>query len=159
MRLTRAAEYAIRCMVYLARQGTGVLTARQEISRRAEIPTHFLAKIAQDLARAGFIEIRQGAKGGFVLLREPNEISLLEVVETMIGEISLNDCVARPSSCRVTCSCAVHRVWTEARNQLRQTLAAVDFAQLVAEESCIPVFPASDIGRGDALSGAKEKVQ
>ncbi len=151
MRLTRAAEYAIRCMVYLARQGQGVLTARQEISRRAEIPTHFLAKIAQDLARAGFIEIRQGARGGFVLLRRPEEISLLEVVETMIGEIYLNDCVVRPSSCSVTCSCAVHRVWMRARDQLRQTLAAVDFAQLVREESCVPVLQAGDLAPADPL--------
>ncbi|WP_084456579.1 RrF2 family transcriptional regulator [Desulfogranum mediterraneum] len=137
MRLTRAAEYAIRCMVYLAKQGKGVLTSRQEIAERAEIPGHFLAKIAQDLAKAGFLEIRQGAKGGFVLLKNPIEISLLEVVETMIGEIYLNDCIARPASCKVSYSCAVHRVWLEARDQLRATLARVSFEQLVREESCI----------------------
>ena len=77
MRLTRAAEYAIRCMVYLARQGTGILTSRQEVAERADIPKHFLAKIAQDLARAGFIEIRQGARGGFVLLRRAEDITCL----------------------------------------------------------------------------------
>ena len=84
MRLTRAAEYAIRCMVYLSTQGRGVLTSRQEIATKADIPTHFLAKIAQDLARANFIEIRQGARGGVVLTRKPAQITLLEVVETMI---------------------------------------------------------------------------
>lgn len=145
MRLTRAAEYAIRCMVYLAKQGRGVLTSRQEVAERADIPTHFLAKIAQDLARAGFIEIRQGARGGFVLLKQPADISLLEVVETMIGEISLNDCVARPASCKITYGCAVHRVWMDARDQLRATLARVTFAQLVKEESCISTFPADNL--------------
>ncbi len=137
MRLTRAAEYAIRCMVFLAKQGKDVLTSRQVIATQAEIPPHFLAKIAQDLAKAGFIAIRQGAKGGFVLLKDPGEITLLEVVETIIGEIYLNDCVARPANCNVSYSCAVHRVWLDARDQLRQTLRAVTFAQLVVEESCI----------------------
>ena len=151
MRLTRAAEYAIRCMVYLAKQGRGVLTSRQEIAGRAEIPTHFLAKIAQDLAKAGLIEIKQGAKGGFILLKQPEAISLLEVVETMIGEIYLNDCIARPSSCKVTYSCAVHRVWMDARDQLRENLGRVNFAQLVKEESCIPVFPASEFAPADSL--------
>lgn len=103
----------------------------------AEIPAHFLAKIAQDLAKAGFIEIRQGAKGGFVLLKAPNSINLLEVVETIIGEIYLNDCIARPSNCKVSYSCAVHRVWLDARDQLRQSLRKVNFEQLVREESCI----------------------
>jgi Rrf2 family protein len=151
MRLTRAAEYAIRCMVYLARQGTGVLTSRQEIARRADIPTHFLAKIAQDLAKAGFIEIKQGARGGFILLKRPETISLLEVVETMIGEIYLNDCVARPSSCRITYGCAVHRIWMKARDQLRETLALVDFAQLMKEESCLSAFPAGELVSSDSL--------
>lgn len=151
MRLTRAAEYAIRCMVYLCKQGVNVLTSRQEIAERADIPTHFLAKIAQDLAKAGFIEIKQGARGGFILLKRPETISLLEVVETMIGEIYLNDCVARPSSCKVTYRCAVHRVWMDARDQLRETLGRVSFAQLVEEESCIPTFSADSLSSNDSI--------
>ena len=58
MRLTRAGEYAVRCMLYLCREGRGVLTNRQEIADSADIPAHFLAKIAQQLAKAGLIEIK-----------------------------------------------------------------------------------------------------
>jgi len=141
MRLTRAAEYAVRCMIYLSRQGQGVLTSRQEIAQQADIPTHFLAKIAQDLAKAGLIEIRQGARGGFLLSKNPAAISLLEVVETMIGEIHLNDCVARPSGCKASYHCAVHRVWLGAREQLRATLRQVNFDQLIADASCLPAYP------------------
>ena len=140
MRLTRAAEYAIRCMLYLCRQGQGVLTSRQEIAAQADIPTHFLAKIAQDLAKAGLIEIRQGTRGGFILRKDPAAISLLAVVETMIGEIFLNDCIARPDGCKVSYHCAVHRVWQDARNQLRQNLRQISFDQLIAEASCIPRY-------------------
>lgn len=147
MRLTRAGEYAVRCMVYLAHTGVGVLVSKQEVAERADIPTHFLAKIAQDLARAHLIEIRQGPKGGYVLLKDPAETTLLEVVEVMIGEIYLNDCVSRPGTCSASKRCAVHRVWEEARNQLRRTLAGVTFAQLTEEESCIPIFPVHNIKR------------
>lgn len=157
MRLTRAAEYAIRCMVYLANKGQGVLTSRQEIAEHAGIPSHFLAKIAQDLARAGFIAIKQGAHGGFILLQPPEMISLLQVVEAMIGEIYLNDCVARPSSCKVTSGCAVHRIWMDARDQLRQTLHQVSFAQLVQEDSCIPSFSADRIYTIDSLKAEAPK--
>ena len=138
MRLTRAAEYAVRCMVYLAQQGKGVLAGRQKIAGYADIPPHFLAKIAQDLARAGFIEIRQGARGGFVLLKDPKNITLLEVVETMIGEIYLNDCVANPGSCKASTSCSVNKVWMRARDQLRETLGQVTFDQLIKEGPCVP---------------------
>jgi Rrf2 family protein len=145
MRLTRAAEYAVRCMVYLAQQGKGVLAIRQEIASHADIPAHFLAKIAQDLARAGFIEIRQGARGGFVLLKDPKSITLLEVVETMIGEIYLNDCVANPGSCKASIGCSVNKVWMHAREQLRETLGQVTFDQLVKEGPCIPFTQNSNI--------------
>nr|WP_320011061.1 Rrf2 family transcriptional regulator [uncultured Desulfobulbus sp.] len=142
MRLTRAAEYAIRCIIYLSRRGRGVLTSRQEIAAQADIPIHFLAKIAQDLAKAGLIEIRQGAKGGFLLSKLPAAITLLDVVETMIGEIYLNDCIARPAGCKVSYHCAVHRVWLDARDQLRDTLRRVTFDQLILDSSCLP-FPKS----------------
>ncbi|MCF8056492.1 MAG: Rrf2 family transcriptional regulator [Desulfocapsa sp.] len=141
MRLTRAGEYAVRCMVYLAHKGEGVLVSKQEIAEHADIPTHFLAKIAQELARAGLIRIQQGPKGGYGLLRDPATISLLEVVEVMIGEIFLNDCVGRPASCTMSKCCSVHKVWEDARAQLRETLAGVNLAELSEKDSCIPVFP------------------
>lgn len=149
MRLTRAAEYAIRCIIYLAMQGRGVLASRNDIAERAEIPPQFLAKIAQDLSRAGLIEIRQGARGGFVLLREPKGITLLEVVETMIGEIYLNDCVARPSSCNALSACGVHQVWIKARDQLRETLRQATFDQLIQQKTCLPLQGIQDkTGKG-----------
>ncbi len=138
MRITRAAEYAIRCMIYLAGKGVLVLTCRREIAEQADIPSHFLAKIARELAKAGFLEIRQGSRGGFILLKPPEKITMLEVVETMIGEIYLNDCVVRPGSCKISDVCAAHRVWLEARDQLRETLAGVTFADLVQDGVCLP---------------------
>ncbi len=141
MRLTRAGEYAIRCMIYLAHSGKGILVSKQEICDRAEIPGHFLAKIAQELAKAQLITITQGPKGGYALLPSPENVSLLRVVEVMIGEIFLNDCIDRPQSCTVSKSCSVHKVWATARDQLRDTLAAVSLAELSEKESCIPVFP------------------
>ena len=99
MRLTRAGEYGIRCVLDLARHGKGTLVSRKEIAVRTDVPPHFLAKIAQQLARAGIIEILQGANGGYRLLNDPADITLLSVIEAVIGEISLNDCVGRPESC------------------------------------------------------------
>ncbi len=141
MRLTRAGEYAVRCMVYLAYKGHGVLVSKQEIAERTEIPSYFLAKIVQQLSKARLIVITQGPKGGYSLLKPAAEVSLLQIVEVMIGEISLNECVDRPSSCSVSKNCSVHKVWEKASSQLRETLAAVSLAQLSENESCIPIFP------------------
>jgi Rrf2 family protein len=137
MRLTRAGEYAVRCVLFLAARGQGVLCARKEIASVMDIPDPFLGKIAQQLARAGLIEIVQGARGGLRLNRPPGEVTLLEVVEAVIGEIFLNDCIMRPDSCNRSNACAVHHVWDKARSQLRQTLAEATFTAILADTACI----------------------
>ncbi len=134
MRLTRAAEYALRCVFYLAKQGRGVLVSRRNIADQAGIPAPFLAKIAQQLSRAGIVGIQQGAGGGYRLLMPPERVTMLEVIEIIIGEIFLNHCVGRPSSCANSPFCATHRVWCRAQDQLRSTLRQVSFADLVVEE-------------------------
>jgi Rrf2 family iron-sulfur cluster assembly transcriptional regulator len=137
MRLTRAGEYAVRCVLYLAAQQEGEVVRRQEIAQQMEIPNQFLGKIVQQLARSGIVEIVQGSKGGYRLLVPPQRLSLLDVVEGVTGEIFLNDCILRPDSCLRSHGCSVHRVWERARNQLRDTLRKARFDKLLREDSCV----------------------
>lgn len=136
MRLTKAGEYAVRCALFLSFQGMGVVSSKKDIARTMDIPDQFLSKIAQQLARAGIIEIVQGSKGGYRLLVLPEKLTMLDVVESVIGEIYLNDCVMRPESCERVSLCAIHRVWEKARDQLRETLRQTDFKSVLEEESC-----------------------
>ena len=140
MRLTRAGEYAIRCILYLSYKGHGVLVSKKEIAAKCAIPPQFLSKIAQELQKARILEIKQGPKGGFVLTSDPEKLTLLQVVEAIIGEIYLNDCIARPNQCTASSMCAVHKVWGKARAQLRKTLDSVTFKELSADPVCIPNF-------------------
>ena len=140
MRLTRAGEYAVRCVLYLASQGVGVVCNRKQIAAEMDIPDQFLSKIAQQLARSGFLEIVQGSKGGLKLVVSPQHVSLLDVVEAVIGEIFLNDCVMWPESCRRSQACTVHQIWDKARNQLRETLRQATFASLLEKDSCVLPF-------------------
>lgn len=135
MRLTRAGEYAVRCILYLASKGVGIVCNRKQIAAEMDIPEQFLGKIAQQLARAGFLEIVQGARGGLKLLAAPENLTLLDVVEAVIGEIFLNDCVIRPESCQRSQACSVHQIWEKARSQLRDTLREATFASLLNKDN------------------------
>ncbi|MFW5731013.1 MAG: RrF2 family transcriptional regulator [Desulfonatronovibrionaceae bacterium] len=136
MMLSRAGEYAVRCVLYMSGQSPGRTVPRKEVARAMGIPETFLSKIAQDLARAGIILIRQGSRGGYRLLREPADITLLDVVEAVDGEIYLNECIMQPESCRRSPMCRVHRVWQKARERVRQTLGEADFRDLGRGEFC-----------------------
>jgi len=136
MRLTRAGEYAVRCTLFLSYHGLETVCSRRAIARVMDIPDQFLSKIAQHLARESIIEIVQGAKGGYRLLVPPDKLTMLEVVEAVIGEIFLNDCVIRPEQCERSSTCAAHKVWEKARDQLRETLRQTSFSQLLKDDSC-----------------------
>jgi Rrf2 family transcriptional regulator, iron-sulfur cluster assembly transcription factor len=137
VRLTRAGEYAVRCILFLSSREKGEIVNRKLIAEEMDIPHLFLSKIAPQLARAGILEIVQGAKGGLRLKLEPAKISLLKVVEAVIGEIFLNDCIMHPGSCKRTPVCSVHNVWEKARTQLRETLNDVSFTDLIQENNCL----------------------
>jgi Rrf2 family protein len=140
MRLTRACEYAIRCVLFLSTQEKGIVVNKKEIAQEMDIPNQFLGKIAQQLSRSGILEIVQGPRGGFRLSISPEKLSLLDVIEAVIGEIFLNDCILRPDSCGRSLTCAVHNVWQKARNQLRETLREATFSKLVQEGGmCDPI--------------------
>jgi Rrf2 family protein len=137
MRLTRAGEYAVRCALYLSSSPREEIVSRKAIAEAMDIPDQFLGKIAQQLARSGIVEIVQGARGGFRLLRDPEELTLLEVVEATIGEIFLNDCLMNPGICMRSQACAVNRIWEKARDQLRETLGKATFISLLESQSCM----------------------
>ena len=137
MRITKAGEYAVRCVLFMSGCEKNKIISRKEISRKMDIPEQFLGKIAQQLARSGFIEIVQGARGGYRLLITPEKISLLDVVESVTGEIFLNDCIMNPDSCRKSSSCSVNSIWEKARDQLRETLKQATFNKLLEDKSCI----------------------
>ena len=137
MKITREAEYAVRCVLYLSGV-KGRVVSRKEVSQAMMIPSQFLGKIVQRLSKAGLLEITQGAKGGYRLLKEPRKITLLEVVEAIMGEIFLNECIMRPEGCFRSVGCAVYKVWGKARDQLRETLAQATMADLLDQDICFP---------------------
>jgi Rrf2 family protein len=138
MRITRAGEYAVRAILYAASMRPGTVVGRIEIAKAMDIPPQFLAKIARQLSRAGLVEIVQGAKGGIRLRRKPEELTLLDVIEAVEGEIFLNDCIMNPSSCRRSPACTVNAVWNRTRNLMRECLREATFKRLLEEGMCSP---------------------
>jgi Rrf2 family transcriptional regulator, iron-sulfur cluster assembly transcription factor len=160
VRLTRAGEYAVRCILHLSGQPEGSVVKRREVAQAMNIPEPFLGKIGQQLARAGIVELVQGARGGLRMARAPREVSLLDVVEAVNGPIFLNDCLMRRSICQRSPGCAAHRVWDRARSRLRETLGEATFAELLkAESESGPPAPHPIGGKSDPRPGPRRTLR
>ncbi len=133
MLVTRETDYAVRCVLYLARLSDTVASVT-EISQKMHIPKSFLAKILQRLVREGIVESSRGARGGFWLQKSPQEITLLEVFSAMQGVAPINTCAIDKRRCKLSAKCCVHPVWVDIRKDVEQKLAAHTIANLLMEK-------------------------
>jgi len=140
VQLTRGSEYAIRGMLYLARQPRGRKVMTSTIARAAEVPASFLAKALQILARSGIVESTRGTGGGFSLLQPAGEITLRQIVEAVEGDIALNECLVHKNSCKRIGTCPAHKIWREAQEQLLRVLDKANLGDL-ARDAAVPERP------------------
>jgi Rrf2 family protein len=133
MQITRQADYAIRAVRYLAKQGPNQRSATSTVAQEMKIPPSFLAKIISQLSIAGLLHTSRGARGGVTLARDANDISLLDVVEAIDGPILLNECVGDPADCQFSEDCLVHPIWVEVQESLVKRLRETRFDQLAVK--------------------------
>jgi Rrf2 family protein len=134
MQITRQADYAVRTVMYLAELQNGGRAPTITIAKNQRIPSSFLAKIVSQLSIAGIVHTSRGARGGVSLARQPDDISLLEVVEAIDGPITLNECVSDPTACVFGDNCAVHDVWCKAQSELVDRLGGSNFGELTTKQ-------------------------
>lgn len=134
MRITRQADYAVRVVLYHSSRPVNSIVTVEEVSRIKQIPRSFAAKIYQRLCKAGIMKSLRGASGGYVLALEPVEISLLEVVEAIDGDLDINLCVVDQKACSMSNACAVHPVWVDLRRDIVRKMKEIKFSYLADEE-------------------------
>ena len=122
MVLSQAAKYALRAAVHLAHTPQEQAMSRT-MADELGVPAQYLAKVLQDLARAGVLQSTRGRGGGFRLARPANDIHLLEVVEALDGpRFAEEGCVLDLPECSEEDPCPLHSQWKEIKASLLKTL-------------------------------------
>lgn len=129
-RLSRGVEYAIRGVLYLAKQPEGKVSFVEEVSSAQDVPRAYLAKIFQTLSKKGFVRSFRGPDGGFVISGSAKDLSILDVIEAIEGPIHLNECLIKVGFCDRDELCPVHDIWREAQDTLISRLTGTSFADL-----------------------------
>jgi Rrf2 family transcriptional regulator, cysteine metabolism repressor len=122
--ITSKSPYAVRALCELTLCGASVPVPIGELARRREIPPQFLEGLFATLRRAGILQSQRGVKGGYLFARSPSEVTVLEVVELLEGELS-----AGPDAK------GEDEIWSEAIAALRDVLAKTTIAQLAEREA------------------------
>jgi DNA-binding IscR family transcriptional regulator len=85
--ITTKSPYAVKALTELARQGTAGPVPIGELARRRDIPVQFLEQLFASLRRAGVLKSQRGVKGGYSFARPPADITVLEIVELLDGQL------------------------------------------------------------------------
>jgi Rrf2 family protein len=135
-----AVEYALHCLLYLARTGQGVARSTRDIAEFQQLSTDYVAKLFTRLEKAGVVTATEGMRGGFHLARAARDISVLDVVDAVEGRKPLFQCREVRANCVLfdgtTPSwsgrgvCGIHAVMLKADTAMRDSLARSTLAEL-----------------------------
>jgi Rrf2 family protein len=134
MELTRKGEYAIRGIVFLAKQPVGKVILVSDVAEATGVSQTFLAKIFQSFAKLGLVNSFRGTGGGFLLGRPASKITLRQVVEAVEGPIIPNRCLTEEGNCSREAYCTVHPVWRKIQGEVALILDGVTLEDLAKEK-------------------------
>ena len=121
-----------------------------EVGRTEHLPVAYLEQLAAQLRRGGLLESTRGVHGGYTLSRPPEQISVLDVVRLVEGEVSPVECVANDyvsGTCIREGECASRGLWQRLKKSIDAVLSQTTLAELIADHSLI-----------DSMAPVKEKA-
>jgi Rrf2 family transcriptional regulator, cysteine metabolism repressor len=144
MMFSTKAEYGVRVMVELARRAggvDGVPVPLTEIAAHDGLPLAYLEHLVARLRKAGLVDSRRGSRGGYLLARSPEQITMAEVVEALEGSIAPIECISEGPDGSIVCAreadlshgCPTKLLWTRVRLSIVRTLQETTLADLVLD--------------------------
>ena len=157
LRISKLADYGTVVMVYLAHE-SGVVHNAKEIATHVSLAVPTVSKLLKLLAAQNLLLSQRGVKGGYMLSRDPSEISVAEIIEAVEGNSGLTECSHKESECFLEDVCAIRGNWRLISNAIYKALASislVDLAKPVMRETAVDVSQiekfADDESRGGSL--------
>ena len=131
MKLSTRSRYGTRLMLEMARHYRQGPLQLGDIAKRQEVSVKYLEQIIIPLKKARYIKSVRGRKGGHILTRPPEEITVGEIVAILENGNGLVECAADATVCERADICPTRLLWKEAHEAMFDRLEAVTLADLV----------------------------
>ena len=134
MRVSAKADYAVRAAAELAAAEDEGPVKGERLAEAQDIPLQFLEHILLDLKHSGIVRARRGAKGGYWLAKDPEDVSIADVIRAVEGPIANVQSAPPESITYVGSAKELQNVWIAVRASLREVLESTSLADLVSGE-------------------------
>lgn len=129
LRLGKLTDYSTVIMSHMAKKPGDVYSVAQ-LATALCIAAPTASKILKMLGRKGLVQSRRGTKGGYLLARAPEQISIAEVIDAMEGSFGVTECSAGPGLCAQESGCSMRNKWRDLNQVIRQTLDHVTLVDM-----------------------------
>lgn len=136
--LSKTAQYALRAMVYIARQKPGHSVLSREIAARTKVPAQYLSRILLTAVRDGLLESTRGIGGGFRLARSGARIRLIDVLAPFDDVLAKSRCPFGQSRCSDDRPCGFHEHWKPIATAYRSMLENTTLDDVRIDGLCVP---------------------
>jgi FeS assembly SUF system regulator len=130
LRMSKLTDYGIVLLARVAAAPRDAQVSARELAERAALPLPAASKMLKQLTAAGLLDSLRGAKGGYRLVRAPEQITVAEIVYALEGPIALMACTAGPGHCEQEARCTVQEPWHRINRAVHDALARVTLADL-----------------------------
>ncbi|MDG5813766.1 Rrf2 family transcriptional regulator [Chitinispirillales bacterium ANBcel5] len=135
MKISTKCRYGFRAVLQIAELYGSVPCKRKEIVKRQKLSDSYLENILIMLKSSGLIETTRGIKGGYVLSRPPEEITLLEIFIALEGPLQLVECVDLPEKCINSQECITRTVWKKLSDSWKAILSDMTLQSLLDQKN------------------------
>jgi Rrf2 family protein len=138
VRITTWAEYGLIVSLHLARNGSTRPRPARDVAEREGLPPDYVEQILLKLRRAGLVRSIRGARGGYLLARSPESVTVKDVIEAAEHRTFEVNCESYPVNavrCQVDGACAIRPMWKALQRRIDEFLEGVSLADLLAEET------------------------
>lgn len=125
MKLSTRSRYGTRMVLDMAKHYDEGPVQIGDIAKRVDISVKYLEQLIIPLKKAGYVESIRGPKGGHMLTKSPNEITIGEIVGLLEGGINLSECIENPDMCDKSKDCLTRGIWEEATKAMSDKLNSI----------------------------------
>ena len=131
MKLSTRSRYGARILIDLARNKRQSPVQIGQISKRQDISVKYLEQLIRPLKKAKLVTSVRRPKGGHLLAKQPDEITLGQIVRLFEGQSDLVECISHPEKCSMSDDCQVRLAWRDATEVLYQKLDSTSISDLM----------------------------
>jgi Rrf2 family transcriptional regulator, cysteine metabolism repressor len=134
MKVSTKGRYALRAMSHLARSyytDNNRSISIKEIAARESISNRYLENIFIKLKKAGILDSTKGEKGGFKMKRDPEEVTLLDILTVVENEVAPSQCVVKMNVCGNSPKCGIRKIWGRLHQHVNTFLKGVTLKEIM----------------------------